>query len=128
MAATRSTEAAKVCRVPDTFAVKAGLIWPPYAGCLMDTSATCPECSSSAVFYSQRRPTDGLPRILFCSAFHCRACGHRFFRIKLMAVAATAGFLLALATFIGVGEVVWTHHAKAQSAPIASAPAVIGNA
>lgn len=92
----------------------------------MSAHMDCPKCGSAAVFHSRRRRADGLLRPLLFSAFRCHACGHRHFRINVVAVAAAV--LLISAMFIGVGEVIWTRHAEQHASLIAWAQAVIGNA
>jgi apolipoprotein N-acyltransferase len=65
-------------------------------------------------------------RSLFFSTFRCHACGHRHSRIDLIAVVAVAAVLLSL-TLIGVGEVVWTHHAQQRALPIALVQTATGS-
>ena len=60
------------------------------------------------------------------SVGRCHACGHRHFRINVIAVAAVAAVLL-LATVIGVGEVAWMRHAQHDALPIAPAQAATSN-
>ena len=88
---------------------------------------TCPGCGSGALFHSRRRRKDGLLRLLFFSAFRCHACGRRHFRIDLVAVAAAAAVVLTAGAFVGVGEVVLTHHAQLHAPAVASARAKIGS-
>jgi hypothetical protein len=90
----------------------------------MQPKLICPSCGSNAVFHSRRRRADGFLRPLVFSAARCHMCGHRHFRVNPLAVAVMAGFLAALATFIGAGEMAWKHHAGLKSRPLAQAQTV----
>jgi len=90
----------------------------------MQPRPTCPRCGSNALFHSRRQKADGFLRPLIFSAARCHVCGHRHFRVNPLAIAALAGFLIALVAFVGAGEMAWTHHAGLQSRPLAQAQAV----
>ena len=94
----------------------------------MNAPMTCPVCGSSALFHSRRQRKDGLRRLLFLSAYRCRACGHRHFRVNLIAVATTAAIALVAAALLGAGDIAWTRHAHQGSVSYPSAPATPGDA
>ncbi len=76
----------------------------------MATALSCPKCDSHAVRYSRRHIRDGPLRMLFCSAFRCNACGHRYFRFNAVSLAVVAALLLLLAILVVIGQMVLTHY------------------
>ena len=54
----------------------------------------CPACRSDSIRRSHTRRSDGLRRTLFCSAYRCRNCHQRFFRLNNSIWFAAGGVVL----------------------------------